>query len=81
MKFELIEGKHGTQITITPETVEETGKLLRTSKNAKALPISIFYDFGDGDGKTVNDPCCNIWIGKINPKNQRNSVSNKTKCQ
>ena len=77
MKFEFIEGKHGTQILITPETVEETGRLLRTSQNAKSLPVSIHYSFSDGDGATPPEPQCNIWIGKVDPKKQQNSVSNK----
>lgn len=81
MKFEFIEGKYGTQITLIPETVEETGKLLRTAINAKSVPISIHYSFSDGDKAMPPEPHCNIWIGKVDPKKQFNSVSNKRKDQ
>lgn len=37
MKFEFLEGKHGTQILITPETVEETGRLLRKKRRSNIL--------------------------------------------
>ncbi len=77
MKFEFIEGKHGTQLIITPETVEETGRLLRTSQNAKVQPVSIHYTFAAGDGEKPQDPHCAIWIGKVEPQKQQNSVSNK----
>ncbi len=77
MKFEFIEGKHGTQITITLETVEETGQLLRTAKSAKAVPADVYYSFGSGDTAAPQAPMCNIWIKKIDPKKQNNSVNNK----
>lgn len=77
MKFEFIEGPGGTQITLTPETVEETSQLLRASKNAKAQPVGIYYSFNHG----TQAPYCNIWIGAIHKDKQTNSVSNKRKGQ
>ncbi len=72
MKFEIQENKGGTQITLIPETIEETSQLLRASKNAARKPVELHYAFYPGQ-----TPQCNIWIGKVAEKNQYNSVSNK----
>ncbi len=82
MKYELFDGPFGIQITMTPETIEETGILLRASANAKKVPVEMYYSFPEPTPHQFAPPkprvpFCNIWIKKVDPKNQTNSVNNK----
>lgn len=56
-----------TEITLIPETVEETATLMRMAKNYKKEPADIRYDFWDS-------PICNIVICKISENNQTNII-------
>ena len=72
MKVTFFENNYGTSFELTPETVEEVSALARIAKNSKAeKPVISFYFSGA--------PSCSIWIKKIKPSAQINSISNNKK--
>ena len=68
MKFELEERQYGMELILTPESVEDTAKLLRFSNNAKAEKPSIYMAFG-------NQVCCYVTLKKLCPAKQTNSIN------
>ena len=70
MKIEYFEGQYGLQIDMKPETPAEMAQLIRLTNNAKAIKPEIRTYF-DGDA-----PATTIWLQKIQPKAQKNSIHN-----
>ena len=70
MKITYLEGTYGLDITMTPETPQEMAELLRYTKNAKAIKPEVRLYFNN------NTPSCSIWLKKIKPQAQKNSITN-----
>lgn len=68
MKLEYFESQHGLQISMVPETPKEVAELARISLNAKAVKPEIYLNFSN------ETPSCNIWIKKLSPEKQTNSI-------
>lgn len=71
MKIELKEGDYGVSIEVIPETVQECGILLRLANNAKREKPDIYFSFN----KSNAAPYASIWLKKLNPMKQINSIS------
>lgn len=61
MKVNFFETEHASEISLTPETVEETAALLRMTNNTKAQKPTIIMGFHD-------KPYCDIWMKKVEKK-------------
>ena len=72
MKVKVNEGRHWTQIAITPEDLKEVAELLRTVKNAKVKPVQLYLSFSEHTPDGI--PYLTISIEKIRPENQINSL-------
>ena len=70
MKIEYFEGQYGLQVDMKPETPAEVAQLLRLTKNAKAIKPEIKLYFES------DTPSATIWLRKVQPKAQKNSISN-----
>ncbi len=68
MKFELEERQYGMELMITPESVEDTGKLLRFANNAKSERPEIYMSFSS----SVE---CYITLKKVSSAKQTNSIN------
>ena len=71
MKIECFDSQYGVNIEFKPETVEDVALLLRLTNNAKAIKPEICLFF-EGE-----KPSASIWLKKIQPKAQHNSIKNK----
>lgn len=69
MKIEFNEYKFGASVHLTPETPAEVAQLARFANNAKAEKPSISLSF------STDIPCCDIYMNKVHPTVQRNSIS------
>lgn len=47
MKLECSDGSYGLDITLTPETPEETSQLLRYTNNARSVRPDVWLNFSD----------------------------------
>lgn len=72
MKVNFFEGDFGSDITLTPETVEESTKLARTTLNAKRVPVELRMYLNKDGSQSFS-----VWIKKIDVKVQNNTISNK----
>lgn len=72
MKLEFFEGASGINITLLPETVQETAQLLRYSRNANAEKARVYFSF-------QKDPYCSISLDKRSPKVQKLSINSNLK--
>lgn len=70
MKITFFENQYGTSFELTPETPEEVATLLRITNNTLAEKPEIALHFS-------KEPTLNIWMRKVKPVAQRNSLSNK----
>lgn len=61
MKVEFFDGDLGSELLLTPETMEETAALLRFSSNASAQKPEIYLSF-------YKNIYCNVWIKKRKTK-------------
>jgi len=68
MKFELSDRVWGLELTMTPESVEDTGKLLRFANNAKSERPAIHMSFSS----SVE---CYITLKKVSSAKQTNSIN------
>jgi len=75
MKIKIFEGDYGVDITLTPETVQEACMLLRLAANQKKEKPDISFRFQE------NKTCCEIWLKKLDPKKQNNSISKSLNTQ
>jgi hypothetical protein len=72
MKATFDDSEYGLQISIEPETVKETGMLLRFAKNANSEKPNVYLTFKE-------NIFCNIWLNKRKPSVQNNIISPSTK--
>lgn len=68
MKVEIYEGPNGLNVNLTPETVEETAKLLRYANNARAEKPSVYFSFSS------DKPYLDIWLTKVKESVQSNRI-------
>ena len=73
MKVQFTECEYYGEMTLTPETIEETSQLLRFSRNASAKKPQIHMSF------RPDIPYCNIFIKKRDKSVQINCISPNTK--
>jgi len=73
MKVEFSESEYGANITLTPESIFEVAQLVRFSKNARKEKPDIYMSFSSHEPV----PYCSIWMSKVKPSVQVNSISNK----
>jgi hypothetical protein len=72
MKTEISDSDYSVDITITPETPEETAILLRLALNANSEKPNVFMSFR-------NKPYCSVWIKKRKLSVQKCSINPQTK--
>jgi hypothetical protein len=71
MRVSIEERNNGLELEFYPETVEDMTKLLRFANNAKREPADIFLTFG------TDKPYMNVYMRKIRPSVQENSINPK----
>ena len=70
MKFEFFETDYVTSVTLIPETTKEMAQLSRFTLNSKAEKPTVSMSLSDS-------PSCNIWMKKVEKRNQVTTLSNK----
>jgi hypothetical protein len=70
MKIKFFENENGSGFDLTPETPAEVSQLVRMAKNTKKdVPkISVYF--------SGENPQASIWMKKITPEKQHNSINN-----
>jgi len=71
MKVTIEERNNGLELEFYPETIEEVGTLFRFANNAKREPADIFLTFNS------DKPYMNVYMRKIRPSVQQNSINPK----
>lgn len=71
MKVSFFESEYGSEISLTPETIEESSALARMALNAKAVKPEIRLYFGE---KEQN---CAVWLKNISKSVRKTSIQNK----
>lgn len=71
MKVQFFEGKFGSNIDLTPETIEEASALARMTINAKAVKPQINHYFSE------KGQSCSVWVKSVSETVRKHSISNK----
>lgn len=70
MKVKFFEGKYGSSIDLTPETLEEASALTRMTLNAKAVKPEVRNYFSE------TGQSCSVWIKSVSESARKTSISN-----
>lgn len=70
MKFEFNESEYATEITLSPETAEETAQVLRMMHNTKSKKPVLYFSF------TGNNPWAMVTLKKIKGNTVVTTMSN-----